>query len=91
MCIRDRIKAYPNCNVKKAAFVAFQRHLWFFSEHLVGLALFDSRVSDDTKIEMVKNLQRPPKAKALKRVESKSLQHEESSGDILHTANNRTL
>lgn len=66
-----QIEEYPNCNVKQAASAALHRRLWFFSEHLVGLALFDPRVSDATKIEMVKNLQRPPKAKALKRVESK--------------------
>lgn len=76
----QQIEEYPNCTVKKAALVAFHRHLWFFSEHLVGLALFDSRVSDATKIEMVKNMQRPAKAKPLKRVDCKYFKYDSPLG-----------
>lgn len=38
------LQTYPNRTVADAAFSALSRHLWFFSEHLVGLAFFDDRV-----------------------------------------------
>ena len=47
--------AYKNSNeiVCKAAVKSFSRHLWYLSETLVGLALFDSRVNVDIKRKMV--------------------------------------
>jgi hypothetical protein len=53
------LKNYPNRIVTNKSFTAFSRHLWFLSEHLVGLSFFDDRVAMDTKNKMVKNLQRP--------------------------------
>jgi len=35
------LKKYPNRVIADAANSALTRHLWFFSEHLVGLAFFD--------------------------------------------------
>jgi len=35
------LKTNPNRTVADAAFTALSRHLWFFSEHLVGLSFFD--------------------------------------------------
>lgn len=65
------LKRYPNRIIADAAYTAFTRHLWFFSEHLVGLAFFDDRVSLDVKRAMVANLQLPKtgtSGTALKRI-----------------------
>jgi len=43
------LQSYPNCLVADAAFTSFSRHLWFFSEQLVGLTFFDSRVKPEIK------------------------------------------
>lgn len=50
---------YPDEGIRDAANKAFRRHLWFHSEELVALALFDDRMSVDTKVG---NLDRPPDA-----------------------------
>lgn len=55
------IKNYPNTNVSNTTLKALRRHLWYLSEHLIGLSLFDSRVSLESKREMVQNMQKPPK------------------------------
>jgi len=62
------LKSYPNCLAADAAFTSFSRHLWFFSEQLVGLAFFDSRVKPEVKRAMGANLQLPKSPSALKRV-----------------------
>jgi len=36
-----QIKSYHNYVIRDAAAKAIRRHLWYFSEHLVGLSLFD--------------------------------------------------
>src|SRR6218665_613464 len=36
-----QIKTYHNYAIRDAAAKAIRRHLWYFSEHLVGLSLFD--------------------------------------------------
>ncbi len=59
----------PERAIRDASTKAFRRHLWFFSEHMIGLALFDQRVSDATKQAMVANLARPPSLDAKKRLE----------------------
>ena len=64
------LQTYPNRIVADAAFSALSRHLWFFSEHLVGLAFFDARVQSDVKKAMVANLQLPKSVSALHRVEA---------------------
>jgi hypothetical protein len=40
---------YPERAIRDASTKAFRRHLWFFSEHMIDLALFDHRVSDATR------------------------------------------
>ena len=65
---------YPNRVIAEAVFTAFSRHLWFFSEQLAGLALFDSRVNSDVKRAMAKNLQLLGKPSAVKRAVVKNLQ-----------------
>jgi len=54
------LASYPNQDIGKKAHTAFARHLWFHSEHLAGFALFDERVSCETKEKMVLNLNRSP-------------------------------
>ena len=56
-CLSSRLT--PNQTVASKASAAICRHLWFLSEHLVAFALFDDRVSMETKERMVHNLQRP--------------------------------
>jgi hypothetical protein len=50
-------KMNPIRLVADAASTALSRHLWYFSEHFIGLALFDSQVDLDVKKAMVVNLQ----------------------------------
>ena len=38
----QQIQEYPKHTIAIAAAKAFHRHLWYFYEHLVGLAFFDS-------------------------------------------------
>lgn len=67
------LEKYPNKSVSNTACQALRRHLWYFSEHLIGLSLFDSRVTIETKREMVQNIMhKPPKSKALKRLDGKT-------------------
>lgn len=61
------LENYPNRVVAEAAKSALSRHLWYFSEQLIGLAFFDSRVSCEVKRAMVENLQLPKTLSALKR------------------------
>ena len=44
-----QIQASPHRAIGNATAKAFHRHLWYFSEHLVGLAFFDDRVDDAVK------------------------------------------
>ena len=50
------IQEYPNRTIAINATKAFHRHLWYFSEHLIGLAFFDSRVDNNTNRDMANNL-----------------------------------
>jgi hypothetical protein len=73
-----QLRIYPTRVIAEAAEKAFRRHLWYISEHLIGLALFDSRVSADVKSEMVKNLRRPAMEKNLRRLDSVAFEYEHS-------------
>jgi hypothetical protein len=42
-----------NETIAKAAVHSFSNHSWYLNKMLVGLALFDSAVSDNSKIAMV--------------------------------------
>lgn len=53
------LETYPNKGIANAAVEALSRHLWYLSEHLVTLALFDERVTTETKEKMVQNFDRP--------------------------------
>uniref|UniRef100_A0A2S2PCY9 Uncharacterized protein n=1 Tax=Schizaphis graminum TaxID=13262 RepID=A0A2S2PCY9_SCHGA len=45
-----------NIVIGNAAAKSFSRHLWYLSETLIGLAFFDSKVSSEMKVNMVKSL-----------------------------------
>lgn len=66
----QRIQEYPNRTIANNAAKSFHRHLWYFSEHLIGLAFFDSRVDNNTKRDMANNLKQQPKQKSLKRLDA---------------------
>lgn len=53
------LKSYPDKAIAKAVTATFERHLWFLSEHLAGLAFFDQRVPIDVKRKMMTRLQEP--------------------------------
>jgi hypothetical protein len=74
---------YPVRSVRTAAIDAFQRHLWFFSEQLVALSLFDDRVNDDIKAAMVRNFSRPPNQPTLKRLNAKLFDHHKPLQDYV--------
>ena len=53
------LKRYPDRKLSDKTVKAFSNHLWYLSEHLVGFAFFDDRVTEETKSKMVTNLSRP--------------------------------
>ncbi|KAJ8400582.1 hypothetical protein AAFF_G00393510 [Aldrovandia affinis] len=63
VCTRERTGPTRDdcwgCTVVSKASMAFCRHLWFLSEHLIARAFFDDRVTMETKEKMVGNLQCP--------------------------------
>lgn len=67
-----QLHGYPERVIRDAAVETFRRHLWYFSVHLVLLALFDERVSEKPKAAMVKNLTNTPKPLSMKRLDKKS-------------------
>ena len=67
------LEKYPNRVVSEPAYSAVSRHLWYFSEHLIGLAFFDSRVSCEMKRAMVANLKLPKTLSALKRLNASNV------------------
>ena len=54
------LQSYCDSSIKDKALKAIKRHLWYLSEHLVVLAIFDNSVSDVTKAAMVANLTKEP-------------------------------
>jgi hypothetical protein len=66
---------YPVHDVKIAAVTAFCRHLWYLSEYLAPLALFDERLDNQTKAAMVNNLALPPNTVPLKRLNPKTFNY----------------
>jgi len=69
------LQEYPIQSVRMAAIDAFQRHLWYFSEQLVCLSLFDDRVTEEIKAAMVRNFSRPANQPTLKRLNTKFFDH----------------
>ena len=61
-----RLESYPDEIIRDAASKAFKRHLWYLSEHLIGLSFFDPQIEADVKKAMANNLNRPAMASNLK-------------------------
>jgi len=59
-----------NKAISCSATKTFMRHLWYLSETLVGLAFFDSEISDDEKVQMVAALSKCGEDNPAPRVES---------------------
>jgi hypothetical protein len=64
-----RLESYPDEIIRDAASKAFKRHLWYLSEHLIGLSFFDPQIEADVKKAMANNLNRPAMASNLKRLD----------------------
>ena len=62
---------YPHTTISSATSKKLGIHLWYLSEVLIGLALFDSRVSNDSKKLMIAAMEEaapdhPPKRPSVK-------------------------
>lgn len=76
MKLLSQLHDYPQKTIRDAAISAFSRHLWYISEHLVTLALFDDRLDEATKVAMVKNFSRPFDENTVhRRIEKKTFNH----------------
>ncbi|GBO15199.1 hypothetical protein AVEN_128669-1 [Araneus ventricosus] len=60
LCFLKSLKAYENVNesILKAALREFCQHLWYFTDEIAALALFDDDVDEETKSKVVANLHR---------------------------------
>ena len=59
LLLLEELSKYPNMRVTKVASTEFGRHIWYASEILAGLSLFDDRIVVDVKTLMVANLHLP--------------------------------
>lgn len=69
--LMGKLLIYPNATFSAATTKKLGLHLWYLSEELIGLALFDSRVSNDSKKRMVAAMEEiapdhPPKRPSVK-------------------------
>ena len=69
LLLLDECVKYPNVTVPKTALTTFKRHLWYLSEILFGLSLFDERIEFVVKTKMVANFQSPQHIICLKRLD----------------------
>ena len=44
--------------ISQAALSKFYQHLWYLSEEIAALSLFDDAVDEETKVQIVANLER---------------------------------
>lgn len=60
LCFLKSLKEYETVDklISKAALSKFSNHLWYLSEEIVLLSLFDDEVDEPTKANMITNLQR---------------------------------
>ncbi|GBM34936.1 hypothetical protein AVEN_144751-1 [Araneus ventricosus] len=60
LCFLKSLKAYENVNesITKTALQRFSQHLWYFTDEIAVLALFDGDVDEETKLKIVANLHR---------------------------------
>lgn len=60
LCFLKTLKDYERVDklISKAALSKFCQHLWYLSEEIAVLSLFDNEVDEQTKMNIVANLQR---------------------------------
>ncbi|GBN63605.1 hypothetical protein AVEN_88733-1 [Araneus ventricosus] len=60
LCFLKSLKAYENMSesIWKAALQKFSQHLWYLTDEIAVLALFDDDEDEETKLKMVANLHR---------------------------------
>lgn len=80
-----------NESVAKAVLKSFIGHLWYLSEPVVGMAFFDSKVSDDVKVEMVTALDRDGIHQPPRRIELDMMLIPQKSLSDFVTVNTRKL
>lgn len=56
--LMKQLLLYPNETIRNATTKTFSRHVWYLSEELFLLALFDERVSSNMKRKMVKAIEK---------------------------------
>jgi len=67
----ELLTSYPNRTIVKAARDTFSRHLWYFSEILVGLSFLTTELGGaDVRTQMVANLQIPASGESAKHLDS---------------------
>ena len=62
------LQSYSDESIRNVVSKAFKRHLWYLSEHLIGLSFFFPQINADVKKPMTNNLNQPTKASNLKRL-----------------------
>ena len=83
------VQKYDDQELAGAAARAMRRHLWYVAEELVGLALFDDRVTDDQKTAMVQTMKIcPPSKNSSKRLDGKKI---DSTPPLSAWSTNRSL
>ncbi|GBO41152.1 hypothetical protein AVEN_41116-1 [Araneus ventricosus] len=60
LCLLKSLKAYEKVNesISKAASQKFSQDLWYFTDEIAILAIFDDDEDEETKLKMVANLHR---------------------------------
>ncbi|KAG0718428.1 hypothetical protein GWK47_052449 [Chionoecetes opilio] len=66
------VKRLCDDGVASVAERAMRRHLWYLSENLIGLAIFDDRISPEQEAEMVEGMKRSATTKNPRRPKSKT-------------------
>ncbi|KAG0706299.1 hypothetical protein GWK47_024336 [Chionoecetes opilio] len=66
------VKRICDDGVASVAERAMWRHVWYLTENMIGLAIFDDRISPEQKVEMVKGMKRPSTTENPRRPKSKT-------------------
>ena len=59
LCFLKILKGYDKVDkvISQAALSKFCQHLWYLSEEIAALSLFDNAVDEETKVRIVANLE----------------------------------
>ena len=60
LCFLKTLKGYEKVDkvISQAALSKLCQHLWYLSEEIAALSLFDDAVDEETKVRIVANLER---------------------------------